>query len=74
MNGTALHDTAMYATALDGADFALALLAAKVPLTLILDLSEPAGPSSRELYAVEGIPRQWLPGPDWPAPSSPTLE
>ena len=30
-----------------------ALLRARVPLTLLIDLSEPAGPRSRELYALE---------------------
>jgi hypothetical protein len=29
------------------------LLRARVPLTLLIDLSDPAGPRSRELYALE---------------------
>jgi len=70
MTSTALDDTVLYADTLDGADFTLALLAARVPLTLLLDMAAPAGPPSHELYAVEGIPQQWLPGPDWPAPTS----
>jgi len=47
------------------------LLAAGVPLTLLLDLAEPAGPDSRELYVAEGIPAQWLPGRSWPAVGAP---
>jgi hypothetical protein len=38
-----------------------ALLAAGVPLTLLIDLVSLDGPSSRELYAVEGQPPAWLP-------------
>lgn len=45
------------------------LLAAGVPLTLLLDLAEPAGPASHELYVAEGISAHWLPGPRWPATS-----
>ena len=35
-----------------------ALLAAGVPLSLLLDLGEPAGPRSAELYAAEGGARR----------------
>jgi len=35
-------------------------LAQHVPLTLLLDLSEPAGPDSREIAAVEGGSADWL--------------
>ncbi len=36
------------------------LLAAGVPLTLLMDLSEPAGPHSREHFADEGGDAAWL--------------
>lgn len=38
------------------------LLAAGVPLTLLLDLAEDGGPHSREHYAREGGDLSWLTG------------
>lgn len=44
------------------------LLAEHVPLTLLVDLLTPAGPSSEELLATEGLPDQaWWAGEDDPA-------
>ena len=41
------------------------LLAEHVPLTLLVDLLTPAGPSSEELLATEGLPdRAWWAGDD----------
>jgi hypothetical protein len=39
---------------------ASALLEAGVPLTLLIDLSEPAGPRSRDVYAAEPGDADWL--------------
>jgi hypothetical protein len=41
---------------------ATALLGAGVPLTLLIDLAEPGGPRSRELYAAEHADAAWVPG------------
>lgn len=40
-----------------------ALLHAGVPLTLLLDLSEPAGPASRSYYRAEWAATDWIPEP-----------
>ena len=37
-----------------------AMLEAGVPLTLLIDLAEPAGPRSRDLYAAEQEDASWL--------------
>jgi hypothetical protein len=40
---------------------ASALLEAGVPLSLLIDLSNPAGPRSREVYATEYADTDWVP-------------
>ncbi len=49
--------------AVDAAQHTQELLAEHVPLTLLVDLLTPAGPSSDELLATEGLPEQewWSP-------------
>ena len=42
---------------------ASALLEAGVPLTLLIDLSEPYGPRSRDFYATEAGDAAWLTAP-----------
>jgi hypothetical protein len=42
------------------ADRIAALLAAHVPLSLLLDLGDPAGPHSRDLFAAEAGQADWL--------------
>ena len=37
-----------------------AMLEARVPLTLLIDLAEPAGPRSHDLYATEQADTDWL--------------
>ena len=37
-----------------------AMLEARVPLTLLIDLAEPAGPRSHDLYASEHADSDWL--------------
>ena len=37
-----------------------ALLEAGVPLTLVMDLSDPSGPRSRDMYANEAADLTWL--------------
>ncbi len=37
-----------------------ALLEAGIPLTLLIDLSDPAGPHSRQVYAAEGGTADWV--------------
>jgi hypothetical protein len=37
-----------------------ALLEAGIPLTLLIDLVDPAGPHSREVYAEEKADLEWL--------------
>ena len=37
-----------------------ALLAAHVPLSLLLDLADPTGPRSRDLFAAEGACLDWV--------------
>lgn len=44
------------------AERAAALLAAHVPLSLLLDLAEPAGPRSRDLLDAEPGTADWLTG------------
>ncbi|HEU0101290.1 MAG TPA: hypothetical protein VFR07_03145 [Mycobacteriales bacterium] len=39
------------------------LLAAHVPLSLLLDLSDPGGPHSRDLFDAEPEAASWLPAP-----------
>jgi hypothetical protein len=39
---------------------ASALLEAGVPLTLLIDLSDPAGPRSRDVYESEPATTEWL--------------
>ena len=39
---------------------ASALLEAHVPLTLLIDLAEPTGPRSQDLYAAEVADVEWL--------------
>jgi len=40
-----------------------ALLEAGVPLTLLLDLTDPKGPHSEQVYAAEGVREGWIPRP-----------
>ena len=40
-----------------------ALLRAGIPLSLLLDLAEPGGPRSREVYATEPGDSEWLQRP-----------
>ena len=40
-----------------------ALLQAGIPLTLLIDLSDPAGPHSQQVYAAEGGSANWLAPP-----------
>ena len=40
-----------------------ALLAAHVPLSLLLDLADPCGPDSRDVFATEPGSADWLPSP-----------
>ncbi len=39
---------------------AVAMLAAHVPLSLLLDLADPAGPRSRDLLTAEAGSAEWL--------------
>jgi hypothetical protein len=39
---------------------ASSLLEAGVPLTLLIDLCEPAGPRSHEMYVTEGADLDWI--------------
>ena len=39
---------------------ASALLEAGVPLSLLIDLSDPSGPRSQEVYASEGADVDWV--------------
>lgn len=43
------------------ADRTEALLAAHVPLSLLLDLLDPRGPHSTDLFAAEGACLEWVP-------------
>jgi hypothetical protein len=38
----------------------MAALAARIPLTLLADLAEPAGPDSRHILATEAADLTWL--------------
>ena len=40
-----------------------ALLEAGVPLTLLIDLTDPAGPRSQQAYTDEGGVTDWIPTP-----------
>ena len=40
-----------------------ALLESGVPLTLLLDLNDPEGPHSEQVYAAEGGSADWMPRP-----------
>lgn len=45
-----------------GADEVRRLLAAHVPLSLLMDLADPDGPPSGELFTAEPGSCDWLPG------------
>jgi hypothetical protein len=45
----------------------LAALSRGVPLTLLLDLADPAGPDSRTIHATETADLSWLAGLAYPA-------
>lgn len=46
----------------------MAALAAGVPLTLLADLADPAGPDSRHIFATESADLSWLRDLAYPGP------
>lgn len=48
----------------------MAALVAGVPLTLLLDLADPAGPDSRSIVATEVADLSWLRDLAYPAPDA----